>query len=104
MLTLETFQSLSLSQQRDTLVSLIGDIETTTNKQLLVCQKLLAVIQEPTEKLLIYIYEVIQEQLNIYTDIKQKSSQASFDELKAYISHQEFLEKSQAEEILSIFP
>ncbi len=101
MLSLTIFQSLTISQKYDTLVNLIGDIETTTNKQLLVCQKLIQVVTQPSEKLLIYIYEVILEQLNEYKDNKQKSSQSHFEALKVYISSQEFLEKAEAEEILN---
>lgn len=100
MLNQNNFLTLTLVEKKSYLFGLISDIESTTNKQLIMCQKLLQVIKEPTTKLLLYIYDSIAEQLNRYTKNKQKSSQESFEKLKAYINSQEFLEQEHVEDIL----
>lgn len=82
---------------------MILPIETTVNKALIVCQKILTVVGDPSEKILWYVFETIQEQL-FTKERKEKEniilSQKKVRELTENIRQQEELEKEDIDKIL----
>jgi hypothetical protein len=97
MVTHQQFQTLSQQEQKEYLISLIGDIETETNQALLLCQKLLDSIELPSLQLLDYIFAVIEGQLQQ----KVEDNQERLAILTSYIKEQSDKDAENAEAVLS---
>lgn len=94
------FLSLSKKEQYQLLRGYIGDIPTDTNKALMLCQRLLAVIEDPSTKLLEYIFDVVDEQLQEHTGDITTGQQEKTRHLLEYIRTQESKDKETTDTIL----
>ncbi len=104
MIPLQQFQSLSSEEQKTYLVSLVWDIETETNQELLVCQRLLQVIESPSSQVLQYIYDIIAGQLQGFQEFQeQERAEYTFkvSTLLEHIHQQELADKADVDAILS---
>lgn len=101
MITLQQFQNLSVEEQKNYLVSLIGDIETETNQELLVCQRLLKVVEEPSSEMLVYIFEIIEGQLQGFQAQEQADHRNKVSILLEHIRQQEAVDQADVDAILS---
>ena len=101
MITQQQFQNLSLEEQKNYLVSLIGDIQTETNQELLICQRLLKVIEKPSQQTLQYIYDIIAGQLQEFHTWERAEYTRKVSTLLEHIHQQEEADKAEVDAILS---
>jgi len=101
MISLQQFQRLSPEEQKNYLVSLIGDIETDTNQELLVCQRLLQVIEYPSSQTLQYIFDIIAGQLQGFHEQECATYNNKMSTLLEHIRQQELADKADVDAILS---
>ncbi|MDR0607748.1 MAG: hypothetical protein LBG52_05395 [Candidatus Peribacteria bacterium] len=101
MISLQQFQSVSTKEQKQYLISLIGDIETETNQELLVCQRLLQVIDQPSAKTLQYIFEIITGQLQGFHEQERATHTHNVSTLLEHIRQQEEADKTDVDALLS---
>jgi len=66
MISQTKFISYSFSDKYAYLSHILSMVETKSNKSLLLCQKLLSLIEQPSDKLLNYIFDVIHNQTKQY--------------------------------------
>jgi phytoene/squalene synthetase len=100
MIHLQQFQQISPQEQKKYLVSLIGDIETTTNQELLLCQRLLLSIDEPSSKTLQYIFGIIAGQLQEFQGQENEKQQHKVKDLLDHIHQQEEIDKEEINTLL----
>ncbi|MDR2540788.1 MAG: hypothetical protein LBD11_03215 [Candidatus Peribacteria bacterium] len=101
MISFQQFQSLSEDKQKEFLVSLIGDIETESNEELLICQRLLSVIDHPSSKTLQYIFDIIAGQLQGFQEQERAEHTHKVSTLLEHIRQQEEADKADVDSILS---
>jgi hypothetical protein len=101
MISSTQFQTLSLDKQKEYLLSLIGDIQTESNQELLVCQRLLAVIPNPSSQTLHYIFDSIEGQLQEFHEQEHAEHSHHIKTLLTHISQQEEADKADVDAILS---
>ena len=100
MIPLQQFQQATPEEQKRYLVSLIGDIETETNQELLVCQRLLQVIEEPSSETLQYIFDIIAGQLQGFQEQERAEHTHKVSALLEHIRQQEEADKADVDAIL----
>lgn len=100
MITKQQFISLSQEQQKGFLSDLIGKIETKTNQEILLCQRLLEIISHPSSKTLLYIFDIVDWQLQAYHQGKIVKNNEKVKQLLQHIQQEEEIEKADVEKIL----
>jgi len=101
MIPLQHFKSLSPSEKKQYLRWIVENIESQTNQVLMMCKKLLITIEDPSEKLLLYIYQTIFSQITSTRIETQKAIQKKHETLIKSINHQEIRDQQKAENILA---
>ncbi|MDR0651061.1 MAG: hypothetical protein LBG59_06835 [Candidatus Peribacteria bacterium] len=101
MLPRQQFLNVSPEEQKKYLVSLIGDIETETNQELLICQRLLQIIESPSSETLQYIYDIIAGQLQGFHEQERAEHSQKVSTLLEHIRQQEETDKADVDNLLS---
>ncbi len=94
MIKKEELLKLSLKEQKDYILGLVKDIETSENKVLISCRKLLFLIKEPSQKLILYIFNIIDKKVKQCHIMESEKKQKNIKDILKKIEELEKIEKN----------